>query len=183
MSPLPVRMTDHWWWRPGVRPDRRLYVWHILFDGQAQVTTLARDCQALLAGVPGLDLIMCDVAAKHLQRLVPVSIALGRPLFHSEAIMFGVRPAGVLDSVRESVREAVATTVDAHQLAEGTAWTPHVSIAYSNREGPSAPILNAMRGAPAPVDVRVHEVHLVSQERIGRSYRWNRVATVPLGIA
>jgi hypothetical protein len=55
MSPLPERMTDHWWWRPGVRPSRRLYVWHILFDGQAEVAALVRECQALLGEIPGLD--------------------------------------------------------------------------------------------------------------------------------
>jgi 2'-5' RNA ligase len=207
MSPLPERMTDHWWWRPGVRPSRRLYVWHILLDDQPDVLALARQCQALLADVPGLDLVpapwlhmttqivgfadeiddaevdaMCESAAKRLQRLEPVPVTLGRVLFHSEAVMLGVRSSRALDSVRESVRDAVAGAVRVHQLADAPDWTPHVTVAYSNRKAPAAPVIEAMRHAPPAADVEIREVSFVSQERVGRSYRWNRVATVPLGI-
>jgi 2'-5' RNA ligase len=207
MSPLPEMMTDHWWWRPGVRPSRRLYVWHILFEDQPEVAALAQRCQAMLSGVPGLDLVpapwlhmttqivgfadeiadaevesMCEAATKRLRRLEPVPIALGRALFHSEAVMLGVRPAQALDPVREGIRGAVATTVQVHQLTDAPDWTPHLTVAYSNQEAPAAPVIEAMRHAPPPVDVQVNEVSLVSQERIDRSYRWNRLATVPLGI-
>lgn len=30
MTSTPESMRDHWWWRPRVRPGRRLLVWHIL---------------------------------------------------------------------------------------------------------------------------------------------------------
>jgi 2'-5' RNA ligase len=207
MSPLPERMTDHWWWRPGVRPSRRLYVWHILLEDQPDVLALARRCQALLADVAGLDLVpapwlhmttqivgfadeigddevdtMYESAAKRLQRLEPVPVTLGRVLFHSEAVMLGIRPGRALDPVRESVRDAVAGTVRVHQLADASDWTPHVTLAYSNREAPAAPVIEAMRQAPPAVDVKIREVSFVSQERVGRSYRWNRLATAPLGM-
>jgi hypothetical protein len=48
-------MTDHWWWRPGVRPGRRVYVWHILFDGRPQVGRLVNECQSRLSEIPHLD--------------------------------------------------------------------------------------------------------------------------------
>lgn len=208
MSPLPERMTDHWWWRPGVRPSRRLYVWHILLQDQPGVLALARQCQALLADVPGLDPVpapwlhmttqivgfadeiddaeveaMCESAAKRLQRLGPVPVTLGRVLFHSEAVMLGVRPARALDPVRESIRDAVTDAVRVHQLADAPDWTPHVTIAYSNGDAPAAPMIEAMRQAPPAIDVEISEVSFVSQERVGRSYRWNRLTTVPLGIS
>jgi 2'-5' RNA ligase len=204
---LPERMTDHWWWRPGVRPSRRLYVWHILFEGQPEVAVLAQSCQALLTGVPGLDVVpapwlhlttqiigfadeiddaeveaMRAAAAKRLQRLDPVPIALGRVLIHSEAVMLGVRPALALDPVRESLRDAVAGTVRVHQLADAPGWTPHMTLAYSNRAAPAAPVIEAMREAPRALDIQIKEVCLVSQVRVGRAYRWNRIATMPLGI-
>jgi 2'-5' RNA ligase len=207
MSPLPERMTDHWWWRPGVRPSRRLYVWHILFEDQPGVGALVQACQVLLTEIPGLDPVsqpwlhmttqivgfadeindtetdaMIEATAKRLQRLEPVPVALGRPLFHSEAVVLGMRPGRALDPVRDSIREAVANTVRIHQLADQPDWTPHLTIAYSNREAPAAPVIEAMRPAPGMVDVRIKEVHLVSQERVDRTYRWNRVAAVSLGI-
>jgi hypothetical protein len=43
-------------------------------------------------------------------------------------------------------------------------------------------VIEAMRHAPPPADVKIREVSFVSQERVGRSYRWSRLATVPLGI-
>jgi len=49
------RMRDHWWWRPGWRPGRRMYTWHFTFDGQEALHKLVDAYQARLAGLPGLD--------------------------------------------------------------------------------------------------------------------------------
>ncbi|MEV4258809.1 hypothetical protein AB0J52_37090, partial [Spirillospora sp. NPDC049652] len=133
MSPLPDRMTDHWWWRPGVRPGRRLLVWHILLDDQPDARALVAQCQSLLKGVDGLDLVPeewlhmttqivgfadeipgAEVAAMtaavraRLDCLAPISIDLGRLWLHSEAVMLGARPGRALDPVRRAVRAAVA---------------------------------------------------------------------------
>jgi 2'-5' RNA ligase superfamily len=207
VSPLPERLKDHWWWRPGVRPGRGLYVWHILFENQPEVAALAQECQARLAGIPGLDPVptpwlhmttqivgfadeiddgevaaMTEAAAKRLQRLEPVSVALGRPLFHSDAVVLGVRPPRALDPIRAGIRDAVARTVRVHQLDHEPDWTPHLSVAYSNRDAPAAPAIEAMRPPPEMVDVRVGDVCLVLQQRVDRLYRWDRMAVVPLGI-
>jgi hypothetical protein len=42
-------------------------------------------------------------------------------------------------------------------------------------------VIEAMRHASPAADVEIREVSFVSQERVGRSYRWNRLVTVPLG--
>lgn len=206
MSPWPERMTDHWWWRPGVRPFRRMYVWHILFADQPEVIAWLRACQSLLTDVPGLDPVppewlhmttqvvgfvdeiteaeagaMADAAARRLRRVEPIAAELGSPLPHTEGVVLGVQPGRALDPVRAAIREAVAETVRAHRLTDESGWTPHLSIAYSNREGPAAPVVEAMRHMPGPVEVRVGNVHLVGQERVGRLYRWDRIAVVPLG--
>lgn len=207
MSPLPERMTNHWWWRPGVRPHRRLYVWHILFADQPEVADLVERCRTRLLDLPGLDLVptpwlhmttqivgfvdeikkdevtaMIEGVAKRLQRIEPIPIVLGKPLFHNEAVVLGIRPARALDPVREGIREAVASSVRIHQLADAPDWTPHLTVAYSNTDAPAAPVIEAMTPAPEGLDLLVNEVTLVSQERIDHSYRWNRVVGVPLGI-
>ena len=49
-------MADHWWQRPGRRPGRELYHWHILFHDQPKVRELAA-----MAGIePPLDRIELD---------------------------------------------------------------------------------------------------------------------------
>jgi 2'-5' RNA ligase len=104
-------MSDHWWWRPGVRPGRRLLVWHILLHDQPEPRELVRQYQDKLAGLDGLDLIpakwlhittqiigfadeisvaevdaMLEGAAERLGALAPVEVELGKLWFHSEAI-------------------------------------------------------------------------------------------------
>jgi 2'-5' RNA ligase len=54
-------MRRHWWWRPGWRPGRRQYAWHLTFGdqtvsrGQADLRRVVADYQAHLAELPGLD--------------------------------------------------------------------------------------------------------------------------------
>src|SRR2546430_17461428 len=50
-------MRDHWWWRPGWRVGRKMYTWHITFEGQDSLHQLVEAYQSALAPLPGLDLI------------------------------------------------------------------------------------------------------------------------------
>src|ERR1035438_8497606 len=52
-----MMIEDHWWWRPGWRPGRRMYTWHVTFGEMPCVGDLAAHVQARLAGLPGLDLV------------------------------------------------------------------------------------------------------------------------------
>lgn len=205
MSPLPESMSDHWWWRPGVRPGRRLLVWHILVDGQAEVHDLVRRCQDKLTGVDGLDVIplewlhlttqivgfddeitdaevkaMTTGVTERLAGLAPIAVELGKVWLHSEAVMLGIRPPRGLDPVRVAVRESVAAAVRAHQLGDEPDWTPHISVAYSNADRPAAPVIKALESRPGPRPLHVRQVHLVAQERVGHLYRWERRAVAGL---
>jgi 2'-5' RNA ligase len=204
VSPLPDRMSDHWWWRPGVRPGRRLLVWHILLDDQPEIRDLVRQCQNKLAGLDGLDLIptqwlhmttqivgfadeipgqqieaMINTTAERLTDLNPIQVEIGKIWFHPEAVMLTIRPARALDPVRSAIRDAVAATVSRHQLADEPDWTPHISVAYSNATSPAAPIIAAFGTPPRLRPMTVGHVHLVTQERAGHLYRWDTIALVP----
>ncbi len=50
-------MTDHWWWRPGWRPGRRMYYWHVTFPEAPAVQAFAAAARERLAGLPGMDLV------------------------------------------------------------------------------------------------------------------------------
>jgi len=200
----PARMSDHWWWRPGVRPGRRTYVWHILFDDQPAVRELARHCQERVGAISCLRPVpvewlhmtalvagfadeiedarvqdMIEAVRERARPLSPVDVSVGRLLrSHTEALVLGVNPEHGLDAVHTLLRDAAAATVDAEPPAD---WTPHLAVAYSDSDAPAAPVFAAMRPPPEPARVRVGAVHLVSQERVGRAYVWERVATVELG--
>ncbi|MEV5569313.1 2'-5' RNA ligase family protein [Spirillospora sp. NPDC052269] len=206
MSPSPERLADHWWRRPGMRPGRHLLVWHVLLDDQPDARAPVARCQSALAHVGGLDLVpeawlhmttqivgfadeipetevgaMIAAAGERLGCLDPISVDLGRLWFHSEAAMLGVRPGRALDPVRQAIRSAVAGTVTHHQLADEPEWTPHVSVAYSNSSGPAAPIIQAFSEPSPQHPFTVRSVHLVSQERVGRLYRWDQLTETVLG--
>ena len=57
MGTLPEQLADHWWQRPGRRPGRLQYHWHILFHEQPEVHELAASAQRKLAGLAGVDLV------------------------------------------------------------------------------------------------------------------------------
>src|SRR5690606_21325038 len=52
-------LTDHWWWRPGWRPDRHYYAWFLLFESDPDLLELVDECQRSLE-LPYLDLIPPD---------------------------------------------------------------------------------------------------------------------------
>ena len=47
-------MREHWW-RPGWRPGRRMYAWHVTFGDQPAVQDLAARARGLLRDVPWLE--------------------------------------------------------------------------------------------------------------------------------
>src|SRR5438105_9496715 len=127
MSPLPTRMADHWWQRPGRLPGRELYHWHMLFHDQPRVRELAAAAQERLAGVPGLDMVpirwlhlttyivafadeipkagvesMLAQARRLLASVPPIPVTLGRVIYHPEAITLAVEPADALGPVLDA---------------------------------------------------------------------------------
>ncbi|WP_160147080.1 2'-5' RNA ligase family protein [Thermomonospora echinospora] len=198
-------MRDHWWWRPGARPGRRMLLWHLLVDDQPDVRALAGRFRERLAGVGGLDPVpdewlhlttqivgfadeiprdevkaMTSAVAESFRTLPPVTARIGRLYFYEEGVALGVEPERALDPVRDAIRRGVAQTVTAHQLDDQPDWTPHLSVAYCNTDGPAEPIFEALADPPEPCRLTVRWAYLVEQVRDGHLYRWDTVAAVPL---
>jgi hypothetical protein len=124
---------------------------------------------------------MINSARERMRSIAPTTTTLGRPLFHTEAVVLGVAPRDGLDAARAGIRQAVAATVRTNQLADDPDWVPHLSVAYSNSDASARPVIEAMQPPPTPVDVRIDRIDLVSQERVGHCYVWDRITTVILG--
>ncbi|MGW4639535.1 2'-5' RNA ligase family protein [Sphaerisporangium sp. NPDC004334] len=183
-----------------------MYTWHVTFDGQTALHEVVGRYQAALPML-GVDLIperwlhltmqgvgftdevdrsdvdqIITAARGRLKAMRPVSFTSGSPIVDPEAIMFRAEPADELRQVRNEVREAIADVWGHDNVPDAPEWTPHVSIAYSNSEGPAAPLLEALACVPAaPASVTVSAVQLIRLDRDAKMYQWETVASVPLG--
>jgi len=130
LSPFPMQMEDHWQLRPGTDPGRAQLMWFMLLGDHPQVADLARLGQQRLADLDGLDLVprqwlhittliagfadqitteqkrrMASEARRLLARTPPITITLGRVLYHPRAIMLAAGPPAVLDPVLQAAQE------------------------------------------------------------------------------
>jgi 2'-5' RNA ligase len=205
VDPLPTQMANHWRRRPGRRPGRLLYHWHMLFHNQPEVRRLAAAAQAKLAGLPGLDLVgeqwlhlttfvagfadevpqasmdaMVAQARRTLSGVAPIPVTLGRVIYYPEAVVLAVEPPEALRPVLDAVAAATRSAGCDGHAATGP-WRPHVSVAYSHGTGPAAPVIAALGQRLPTTEIAIGSVSLVAQTQVGRSWQWQPVAEVFLG--
>jgi hypothetical protein len=190
-------------------PGRRVDTFHVTFDGLPPVTALAAAARSRLAGLLGLDLVpdewlhltMQDVgfsdevtgtdreaiiaaATTSLAALPPVTVTTGPPVLAREGILCWVAPAGALDPVRDAVRAAISEVRGSNRVpdsAEWARWSPHVSLAYANADGPAEPFRAALDGCTDVATVTVRAVDLIRLGRDRQMYEWEPIARLPLG--
>ena len=206
VSPRADRVHDHWWWRPGWRAGRRFYTWHLTFEGQDDLHRLVRAYQAHL-DLSGLDLVPLEglhltmqgvgftdevsqqdlqeimtAAATRCARLAPFTLTLGPARVRPEGVNLPVTPEAPVRQLRMAIREAIAEIWGAErvpELAEG--FAPHVTMAYSSTDGPTAPIIERIEQAGSLQAVAtIGAAQLIDLERDTHVYRWKTRAAVPL---
>jgi 2'-5' RNA ligase len=202
MDPLPTLMADHWRPKPGRRPGRPRYHWHMLFHDQPGVRRLAAAAQRKLAGLPGLDLVpgqwlhlttfavgyadevpqasldvMAAAAGQALAAVAPIPVTLGRVVYYPEAVVLAVEPPGALQPVLDAV--TAATRAGGREGRTSTnPWLPHVTVAYSHDTGPAEPIIAALGHRLPSTEITIKSVSLVAQAQVARSWQWRTVAEV-----
>jgi 2'-5' RNA ligase len=204
---LAARMIDHWWWRPGWSVGRQFYTWHLTFEDAPDVVRLVREYNAHL-DLPGLDIIPecwlhltmqgvgflgevdeADVekivasAATRLSALEPFTVALGPTVVDPEVARLKVNPAEPVSRLRLELRAAIAEVWGGEHVPEDEAdFTPHVSLAYSNRDGDMQPILAAACAvSPQPGTATITHADLILLNRDHQQYEWTTYAKISLG--
>jgi 2'-5' RNA ligase len=205
VSPLPVQMVDHWVPEPGVDTTRPRLMWFMLFGGHPQVAELARLGQARLAGLPGLDLVphewlhmttliagfadqitadQVDVMADHARRVLagipPVTITLGRILYHPRAVMLAAQPPEALEPALRAVQQATRIATGHDGKLHHEPWTPHITLAYGNSASPAAPVIEALGRELPRQRVTISSISLISQAP-EQLWTWRLVTEVPFG--
>ncbi|MEU6224759.1 2'-5' RNA ligase family protein [Streptomyces sp. NPDC047042] len=200
-------MRNHWWWRPGWSVGRRFYTWHLTFEGEADVHRLAAEYRSALAPLgdvltpipdrwlhltmQGIGFVgeakerdvqaIADLARDRLAAVPAFDLRIGPAVLDPEAVLLHVNPDAPVRTVRDAIRDAIGDVLgDVPEKAEG--FTPHVSVAYSNSEGPAEPIARALAGLDiTPAGSRVSAVELIVINRDHKMYEWETFASVPLG--
>jgi 2'-5' RNA ligase len=199
-------LTDHWYWRPGWRPDRQFYTWHLTFEHQPDLHHLVTDLQDRLA-LPGLDLVPLDglhltmqgvgfvdevpdsdiqlIVAEARRRcadLAPLRLSLGPVDPDAEGIGLLVTPWQPVEQLRDCIRAAISA-VCAHVPEPADGFRPHVTIAYSGEPTSTAPIrerLAELRSLPAAT-ATIRTASVIALRREHRVYRWSPVSALTLG--
>ncbi|WP_406002374.1 2'-5' RNA ligase family protein [Streptomyces sp. NBC_00829] len=198
-------MANHWWWRPGWRPGRRFYTWHITFAGADDVHRLAAIYRQALAPVTGLDLIpdpglhltmqglgftdevpakdadaIVEAASAHLTSIPAFDLEIHRPQITPEAIRWEAQPSRPPADLRAAIRSAIGD-VWSEVPEQADKFAPHISIAYSNADGPAAPAQAALHSvSPEPATARITAVELIVLGRDRQMYEWETHAHLPL---
>lgn len=121
MTPMPAEFTDRWRDRAEPAPGQGLVYWHMLVGQHPEAVAASQDARQRLAPFDGLHLTplmwlhmttliagpsdeispdhiqqMAKSATRHLAGTPPITVTLGKVLYHPEAIMVAVTPAAAL---------------------------------------------------------------------------------------
>lgn len=204
-------VRNHWWWRPGWRQGRHFYACHLTMEDQPQLRELIRQYQDALTDQANLDLIPpswlhmtmqgigftdevseADIArvteriGERLRDVEPPTVTFHRPTIHREAVLLEARPKEPIYQLRRATYEAILSVLGADRFSEPPPdqddYTPHVSIAYVNHDGPALPIAEAISRVNAqPVTATLRNVSVLVFHRDHQMYEWTKATRLPIG--
>ncbi len=202
---LPTEMINRWQDRAEPAPCEGLLYWHILVGDHPEAVAIARGAQTRLAPVGGLHMTplkrqhmtamiagpadeissdQIEQMAKTAERLLadtpPITVRLGKIVYHPEAIMLEARPGEALVPVLEAARRATQEVTgsfgrSAHQSQR---WTPHITVCYSESRQPAGPIIAALGHEVPGSSIQISAVSIVIQQGPERRWDWHPAATV-----
>jgi 2'-5' RNA ligase len=206
MSALPAQMTDRWQHRADPAPGEGVVYWHMPMHSYPQVVNLAREAQQRLARFGGLHMTplerlhmttmvagpvagfsgsqldrMARTANDLLSGMRPVTVTLGRVLYHPEAIMLGVGPTEALAPFRKAALTATClVTGREYHPDDLERWVPHITVCYSTAPQPAAPLIASLGKALCRCDIQVGALSLIVQNGPERRWDWSTIATIRL---
>ena len=189
-------LRDHWWARPGWRPGRVIYTWHLTFEDAPELHRLATAYQRQLEPLPGLNLVPLDwlhltvqgvgytdevdadtlraittSVQKRLASFPAFKATFTRPAIFTEAIVLPPAPTEPFRDLMTAIRDGMADALGADRVPTGpeqaSGFRPHVSLAYSSGEHPTHPYRAALDAiSPEPASTEVTHATLIAQDRV-----------------
>lgn len=206
MTALPTQMIDRWQHRSDPAPGEGTVYWHMPMDGYPQVVSVARNAGQRLASFGGLHMTplerlhmttmmagpasdftedqlerMARTAEGLLSSMPPITVTVGRVLYHPEAIMLGVSPTKALLPIRKAALAATRlVTRRDYQSDDLERWVPHITVCYSTAHQPAAPLIAALGESLPRCDIEVGALSLIVQHGPERHWQWSTTATIRL---
>ena len=197
---------DHWYWRPGWRPDRSFYTWHITFADSPELAALQASYDELIRELPGFTPVPLEWLHLTLQGIgftdrVPDAdlagiveatrgrlkdfgafpVTVGPAVLDPECIRLPVRPTEPLQHLRDLTRAAIVDIWGDDAVPELPELDPHVTLAYSNNQALAAPIATRLLAHPSPSTAfPITTLTLLSLTRTHHLYHWTPNLTIPL---
>ncbi|MFD7655070.1 2'-5' RNA ligase family protein [Actinosynnema sp. NPDC059797] len=202
------QLVNHWYWRPGWRPGREFYTWHLTFNGEHDLHRLVSEYQEALRDVPGLDLVpldwlhitmqgvgfvdevpetdmrkIVDAVSARLSDLQRKTLRFQAFTTRPQAIALKPEPPDAVHDIRNRIRQGIADVWGESRVPESdVTFEPHLSVAYVNTDGPSTPVRTALSGHGfEPAEAVIDRAHLIRLRRHEHTYVWSDVAAVRLG--
>ncbi len=132
------------------------------------------------------DLGVVTVAIEErLRHAEPPVATFHSPTIRSEAVYLKADPPRSLYEVRRTVYDAITSVLSTDKFSEPRPgprqFTPHVSAAYVNSDGPAEPIAQALKAVdPPPVAATFGAISLLEFHRDRRMYEWTKATPLPI---
>jgi hypothetical protein len=124
---------------------------------------------------------MTRAAASLLAEMPPVTITLGRVLYHPEAIMLALRtPRRSSPSATQPCKPHDWPLVFRRPIQLRRAGPPHITICYSTSDRPAQPLIDALGLQLPSCDIQVGALSVVIQYGPKRTWNWSVIDTVHL---
>jgi 2'-5' RNA ligase len=208
----PLLRDHWWWrpgWRQGRRAYAFHVTFNhgVAADGGDSLRRLVREYQRAVVGLGGLDPIPAEwlhltvqgigfvddvseddvraivaAASRRCGSLAPFELTFGPAVVADEGIILPGTPEGPAQTLRRTLRVAIADVWHPGRVPEDDAFISHVTVAYSNADGSTERHVRAVdSAAPEPATVTVRVASLIVLDRDARMYRWAPYASVALG--
>lgn len=145
-----ARLRNHWWPRPGWRPGRDVYTWHLTFDHDhaAELHRLTAAYQQQLISLPGLNLVpirwlhltlqavgwadetsaddldaVTHTVQARVADLPQFELTFTRPVIRPEAIVLHPQPAEPVHELLDTVRAGIAGALGDSRVTTSTEQT------------------------------------------------------------
>lgn len=126
---------------------------------------------------------MAEAASRLLSRTPPITIILGKILYHPEAIMLAASPPDALLPVLVAARSATHEVTGTHgRPGNRSSGAPHITLSYSTSQQPAGPIISALGHELPGCEVQISAISLVIQRGPERQWDWYPRATTRFGI-
>jgi 2'-5' RNA ligase len=122
---------------------------------------------------------MIRTASDQLADIPPITVSLGKIIYHPEAILFAVTPAAALAPLGNAA--LAATRATGHDpIGQDEEWRPHVTLCYSTSDQPARPIIDALGMALPERTITVRRLSLVIQTGSELAWDWTVVGSAEL---